>query len=535
MLSPSTPEVADGSTALSKWPELVGLEELLFDDGQLPMRETNAPYPAELQHIPEDITSEVLARIVKQSLIETPPKLLAVGDDSPEVLQAPLTPTTSISNNTDEHSISNSHTDLPPLRTQIGLSASRSPTSPSDGSFSPRSNENGSLAGMVNRLNMQKEAAKEITSRHKEQFSRRCNCGAIGGKCSCASIDQRSMQVETGTLKETGRTADELAAVVAEIERIERQDAGERLRQQEAERLHEEEEQRQQEEKRRREERDARERERERVMVIADEMRDLWAGLARINQLQQNMLIARHQIRAEQIHKTAAIKQTEFDATRSKLEAAFAANLQYRKNALDTIQSTKMLELITVHEEDENATLVSIQRLLRGKSNREEREKDILDRLNNNHQQERAELEKAHKTIANELQYHGTLESAALQAGIAKKLRDVESDTNSMRYEFSSVIISDRRWFVSVLQRRRRLLEQHRMNLLKSPATNPVGQDTTTTTTTVRPPPNASPNSLPAELSADRQGSHSSRGSIFSYKSSKSPSKRTSFTGFMKF
>ncbi|KMQ46791.1 hypothetical protein HL42_2480 [Trichophyton rubrum] len=64
----------DDADRLAEWPELVGLEDLLLDNGQLPSHRADRPCPQELHVFPDDVSPELL-QIISQPLdTERPPK-----------------------------------------------------------------------------------------------------------------------------------------------------------------------------------------------------------------------------------------------------------------------------------------------------------------------------------------------------------------------------------------------------------------------------------------------------------------------------
>ncbi|KAM5442723.1 hypothetical protein MferCBS31731_002106 [Microsporum ferrugineum] len=292
-----------------------------------------------------------------------------------------------------------------------------------------------------------------------------CYCGARGGTCGCTHSGQHGAKPRADSETIHSERA-RLAAIIAENERTERREVEERLRKENAQKLQDEEGQRRQDEGRRRVQHD---KEIKRLISIANQIQRLQGELAKINKIQQSMIINRHQDSAQRIQLAAASKQVDFDQMRVKLEKAYESNFKLRKRALEAEQSARSLELLTRQEEDEDDNFVQMQRHLKGKPNREEREKVILDKLNASHKREQDTLDKTHKDQIGELEYHGSLESSALQSGIMKKLGDLQRETNHTLYELSSTVISDRRWFKIAIEKRYGLLEEHRMVLINGP------------------------------------------------------------------
>src|SRR5204862_3929053 len=119
-----------------------------------------------------------------------------------------------------------------------------------------------------------------------------------------------------------------------------------------------------------------------RLMSIAERMQVLRASLYHINQAQQSMLISKHETRAQELHSIAVSNHSTFDEKWTRLEAALESDLKSRMETISASHSAELGRLISHHEEEEDDTFVSLSRHLKGKPNREEREKAIIEKLN---------------------------------------------------------------------------------------------------------------------------------------------------------
>ncbi|KAF3480762.1 IBR domain-containing protein [Arthroderma uncinatum] len=528
----------DDADRLAEWPELVGLEDLLLDNGQLPSHLADRPYPQELHVFPDDVSAELL-HIINQPLEAdqpTKPPVLSEGNGdrqsqlSSHSLSAPaadgrsstpVRPHTAVAKDPPRDILSERclSPESASSKSAFGRTAAKPSKEPKN--LKSRLLERNSfrecascfvelldknlvplgcmhkyclgcfsdmiVTAMKNESKFPPKCCLEdiptklilhnVDSILREEYkwkiqeysipraSRCCFCGARGGTCGCAHSNQQGTQRKADA-EIISRDRAQLAAIIAEDERTERREVEERLRKEDIQKLQEEEGQRRQDEGRRRVQHD---KEIKRLISISHQIQRLQGELAKINKIQQSMIITRHQNSAERIQVTAVSKQVDFDQMRIKLEKAYESNFKLRKGALEVAQSTKTLELLTRQEEDEDDNFVQMQRHLKGKPNREERERAILDRLNASHKKEQEALEKAHKDQLSELEYHGSLECSALQSGIMKKLGDLQRETNYTLYELSSTVISDRRWFKIAIEKRYGLLEEHRMFLINGP------------------------------------------------------------------
>jgi hypothetical protein len=119
------------------------------------------------------------------------------------------------------------------------------------------------------------------------------------------------------------------------------------------------------------------------------------------------------------------------------------------------------------HEEEEDDTLISLARLLKGKVNRQEREHSIMEKLRAAQESEKEHLLRSHVDGEADLEAKGELEIAALQAGLELDLEDIRHERTAVTRELGQEVSSDRHWFDAVVEKRAGLLDQYRTDLIE--------------------------------------------------------------------
>ncbi|EEH20505.2 hypothetical protein PABG_02736 [Paracoccidioides brasiliensis Pb03] len=286
-------------------------------------------------------------------------------------------------------------------------------------------------------------------------------CGARWHTCACTEDDQRRRQNEIEARRQERNQAAEieaaeLAAALAEIERLERQEALER------ERL--------EKEQRQREEMEARDKEMKRMMYISERVRGLRTALSALNKSQQCRLNERHEKAAFDLLGKTRADTSEFEQQREKLMNGLRLNQKQRKDQLLVSQTAELESMTLRHEEEEDETFVTISRYLKGKPNRESREKSIIDKLKISQGNERQSIEKNHQAAKLELEQMNDLEAKALEEGLKPNNHSTQEEKLEMVFKLSLMIIADRCWFSSVVKTRWRMLEQYRYRMIDTGA-----------------------------------------------------------------
>ncbi|PGH13577.1 hypothetical protein AJ79_03570 [Helicocarpus griseus UAMH5409] len=303
---------------------------------------------------------------------------------------------------------------------------------------------------------------RHITCKCGAQFC--YTCGTKWRECDCTEEDQRIRQHQIETRRQQSsqqalqalREEEEIAAALAEIDRMEREEALER--------------ERSAEEQRRREEEEARDKEMKRMMYIAERVQNLRAALANINRSQQCMLNERHEKAAIDLHDKTMAGPSTFEQKREALMADLKAN---QKQRLDRLEASQMEELHTMtarHEEEEDDTFLTISRHLKGKPNRECRERSIIDKLKASQETELCALEQLHQAAKHELEQNNQLEVKALEAGLLRDLHSSREADMDTVFKLSKMVIIDRCWFSAVVEKRWEMLDQYRARLIDTGA-----------------------------------------------------------------
>ncbi|KAK2737331.1 hypothetical protein FQN55_001169 [Onygenales sp. PD_40] len=284
-------------------------------------------------------------------------------------------------------------------------------------------------------------------------------CGVRWRTCSCTETDQQQRQAEIETRRlqrdtEAANEAAEIAAAIAQIERMVREEAAER------ERL--------EAEQRRIEEEEARDREFKRMMSIADKIRILRTALTNVNNTQLTMILTRHERVALDLHNKTMSGTADFDTGRERLITGLRANQRQRMDILAAAHQAELDELSTRHEDEEDDTFLTISRHLKNNQNRDARQKRIIDKLKAQHDAERQDMLHAHNTATADLDNNNSLELKALEAGLASSYHASREASLDMACKLSQKIVIDRSWFSVVFDKRWEMLEQYRVKLIAS-------------------------------------------------------------------
>ncbi|PGH11444.1 hypothetical protein AJ80_07124 [Polytolypa hystricis UAMH7299] len=289
-------------------------------------------------------------------------------------------------------------------------------------------------------------------------------CGARWRTCACTEEDQTRRQLDIDSRRverdqEAAREASELQAALEEIQRMEEEEARENLRR-------EQEKQRQEEEEERAKEEEERTKEATRLMGIADQMRALQSSLMILNKSQQSLLIARHENRAHELHSSSISLSSEFEREMSTLSATLQVNIQRRMDALAASHVAELQDLTARQEEEEDDTFLSLARHLKGKPNREERERAIVEKLKVSQEKERIELEHKHRADKQELAHTGDMERQALGYGVVSKWETTLQESRNSLLSFVRVVSAERHWFNAVVRMRMKMLRDYRVELV---------------------------------------------------------------------
>jgi hypothetical protein len=323
---------------------------------------------------------------------------------------------------------------------------------------------------------------RHMTCTCKAQFC--YTCGSRWKTCGCTEVDQvRREEVlrerRRALDSEARREEEEIARAIAEVEAAERREAQER---EAAERKMEEERQREEEELRRLEElriaeeeqrrKDEEAAERKKIEVIKSSIEERTSTLAKmlveLVQFQQMALISRHEDMTQNIKKDSdtrlARKEKDYESQKQKL----MTNIEKRSKLLKQKHDAETYTTTSRHEEEEDAMFMQVQLHLRGKPNRETREKTMVEGLTRSHKDELARLIGRQTGESIDLREVATMEAKGLEHGHRAQFEEIKNMTEVKIADLDRAIMAERHRFEAVTHRRHALLEEMRKDLLET-------------------------------------------------------------------
>src|ERR1700733_5800323 len=321
---------------------------------------------------------------------------------------------------------------------------------------------------------------RHMTCTCKAQFC--YTCGSKWKTCGCTEVDQARREEQLrerrrGLDAEARREEEEIARAIAEVEAAEQREAEERRvaeQRREEERRREEEELRRleelrlaAEERRRREEEEA---ERKRVETIRASIEERNTSLVKmlneLIQVQQMPLVSRHENAKRSIKQGSeerlVWRRKDYDSKKHKL----MTNIEKRSKLLAQKHETQKYAVTTRHEEEEDAMFMQVQIHLRGKPNKETREKAMLGALTKSHKDEMECLVNNQTEEATALRRVAEMEARGLEHGHWAQLEKENNKRAVKLAELNQTITAERHWFEAVTDRRYVLLEELRKDLL---------------------------------------------------------------------
>jgi hypothetical protein len=323
---------------------------------------------------------------------------------------------------------------------------------------------------------------RHMTCTCKAQFC--YTCGSKWKTCGCTEVDQARREEQLrerrrGLDSEARREEEEIMRAIAEVEAAEQREAEERRaaeQRREEERRREEEELRWleelrlvAEEQRRREEEEA---ERKRVETIRASIEERNTSLVKmlneLIQVQQMALVSRHEDAERSIKKCSeerlVWRRKDYDSKKHKL----LTNIEKRSKLLAQKHETQKYAATTRHEEEEDDMFMQVQIHLRGKPNKETREKAMLETLTKSHKDEMECLVNNQTEEATTLRRVAEMEARGLEHGHWAQLEKEKNKRAVKLAELNQTITAERHWFEAVTDRRYVLLEELRKDLLRT-------------------------------------------------------------------
>ena len=321
---------------------------------------------------------------------------------------------------------------------------------------------------------------RHMTCTCKAQFC--YTCGSKWKTCGCTEVDQARREDalrERRRMQDTEATREEeeVARAIAEVEAAEQREAQERRA---AEQKREEDRRREEEELQRLEElriaeeeqrrKDEEEAERERVEAIKSSIEERIASLAKMMtellEVQQMALISRHESAELDIkagfEERQISRKDDYELKKQKL----LANIEKRSKLLKQKHDTEAYATISRHEEEEDNAFMQIQMHLRGKPNKEAREKTMLGNLTTSHTDELTRLFDRQATEYAKFRDGAKMEANGLEHGYRAKIEKDEKRIDAQIAKLDREITAERHWFEAVTRRRHTLLEDLRQDQL---------------------------------------------------------------------
>ena len=172
-----------------------------------------------------------------------------------------------------------------------------------------------------------------------------------------------------------------------------------------------------------------------------------------------------------------AKRQAQIQEQGAHLLVKIQSNINKRKDNLSVKHEVALAELATKHEEQEDDLFLQIQLHLRGKPNREAREKRLRDEIRKQQKQESDVLERTHNAETGLLDDNARMEMQGVERSTAARIARAVSENSRSLNRLSREAVFDRYWFELVSRRRANMLAEHsRMMLAELEAgTEPFG------------------------------------------------------------
>ncbi|OAG40269.1 hypothetical protein AYO21_05552 [Fonsecaea monophora] len=302
--------------------------------------------------------------------------------------------------------------------------------------------------------------------------------------CACTEADENNRQEELRRLRnERAEIADAEAAeinrIIAQVEEVERLQAEERRR--EEQRQQEEwrreeaelarlEEQRLQEEADRRAEEERMAQELRRILKLSveetcDKIQSAWNGIL---QTQKKTLDNRH-LNAEQqymlLRDEAWARQQEGN---SEILAKMESNISKRTTSVKERHDMEMRTFDTEQQELEDDMFLEIKLHLRGKQDKEARERRLQERFQRQREEKQQEMLSKHQSELDALQMNATMELQGLTLSNESKLARLEHKSR-VDFELSLLnVAADRAWFGFLAERRQNMVDENRRLMLEA-------------------------------------------------------------------
>jgi hypothetical protein len=302
-------------------------------------------------------------------------------------------------------------------------------------------------------------------------------CGARWRTCECTEIDEanrqailRRQRIEREAIDEA--EADEVARAIAVVEALVRREEEarqEREAEEERERQREEQELARLEELRLQEEAD-RERERQEAekqlrdtlrLSIKEDLDNLLSSFQELLQAQRTALDDRHSTEERKLEDSVKEATATVDQSAASLSTTMQKNIDRRVNEMKKKHENQLQELEQRQEEQEDDVFMQIQTHLKGKPNREAREKRMLDNMKKEQEMERTELVNQHSEQLKSLENVARMEVEGLKRSGDMRRRKVQKEHDANLKTTLQQVVCDREWFDVVCKRREEMVSKN--------------------------------------------------------------------------
>lgn len=309
-------------------------------------------------------------------------------------------------------------------------------------------------------------------------------CGAKWRTCSCTETDEANRQAllrRRRAERDRARDAEsaEIARIIAQVEEAERREARERAEEEErqaAERRREEaelarlEEQRLREEEARRQEEARLEELYRRMLRVSveescDALQNAWNDL---RQVQAQSLDARHtdaERRLNEARDSAIAQQEQEDKDMSlKMEM----NVEKRTAKMNEKHDSELNAFTSEQRDLEDDMFLEIQLHLRGKQDKEARERRLFERFQKQRDESHRDLLAKHKSEREFLEASTTMEMQGLRLAHKARMAGIESRLRSDFHNLVEEVAKDRAWFELLSKRRQNMISANRRLMLEA-------------------------------------------------------------------
>ncbi|KAL2404685.1 hypothetical protein ABEF93_006890 [Exophiala dermatitidis] len=302
-------------------------------------------------------------------------------------------------------------------------------------------------------------------------------CGAVWQTCHCTEDDELVRQEELRQRREQqqGESA-EIARAIAEVEALERIEA-ERRQQEERE----EEERRQaelarleaerlrEEEARRREELRL-EREFRKTLRISVEQacEALQSALEDVLRVQRTSLDSRHINLEQQYFQRCNAEVAEQQATMETMMTALESHISGRIKALEESHEAELRAFDAELQELEDDFFLEMQTHLRGKSDREGRERRLQERFNKQQDAKREDIFGRQESEMEVAKAKAALEVRGLTRAQRQQVASLEATHAAQLKALLAMVSADRAWYDFLSERRQNMVTEHTRLMLEA-------------------------------------------------------------------